>query len=25
VVFNGNAPPEGLARIKDQLIKLLPS
>ena len=25
VVFNGANPPEGLARIKDQLIKLLPS
>ena len=25
VVFNGEKPPEGLARIKDQLIKLLPS
>ena len=25
VIFNGSDPPEGLARIKDQLIKLLPS
>ena len=25
VTFNGEKPPEGLARIKDQLIKLLPS